>query len=256
MQPTQKFLIQKKVNSGYVGLMVFYFLLCSITSSAQDFKIPKQRIPIINHGFRTLVQVYDGEKTVKRPDNERMYFWLKAKEVHATKGGYEGDLLHGDYTVFYPSESLKEKGRFEMGLKTGTWKEWYDNGQLKEISRWKNGQLSGEVKQFDDSGKLVTRNQYNRGFLNGRQFYYTDSVTIEKKYSNGKEILPKPKKKRGKKKKEIIEEETPVTTTEESTEPKKEKKKWKLFKKKEKKPEEEKPKEKKQPKKTDKTEKV
>src|SRR5690349_19672675 len=95
----------KNLMSRSMASLGLCFILGFPNLRAQDFKIPKQTIPVINQGFRTLVQVYDGTKTIKNPNNKRFYFWLKAKEVHFTQGGYEGDLLHGEYTVFYPSEN-------------------------------------------------------------------------------------------------------------------------------------------------------
>lgn len=233
---------------------IFHFPMSPAFS--QDFKIPKQHIPVINHGFRTLVQVYDGDKRIKNPDNDRFYFWLKAKEIHATEGGYEGDLLHGEYTVFYVSENLKEKGVFHMGLKTGTWKQWHENGEIKEISNWKNGLMSGTITGYDETGKIIYKTHYRRGELDGKQYYYTDSAMVVKKFDNGKERIPKPKRTHGKNKKTEDNVENEVAP-EEKTEPvKKERKPFKLFKKKNKQEAPGKPKEEKKSKKTDKAEKV
>ena len=45
------------------------------------------------------------------------YFWFLKNEIHVTRGGYGGKLLHNGFTSHYLSNSLKEKGRFYYGLK-------------------------------------------------------------------------------------------------------------------------------------------
>jgi MORN repeat variant len=161
---------------------------------AQNVTIPPNRIPIRYIDFMAYVMVYDGKVKTSSLNNERTYYWIKAKQIHQSKGGYEGDLLHGEYTALYRNDQLKEKGSYNKGLKTGEWKEWYTNGELKLVSHYKNGYSSGSFLYYNESGKLIKKEYYRSGNLNGKQFEYKDSTIIIAKYKYGRLVVPKTKK--------------------------------------------------------------
>ncbi len=69
------------------------------------------------------------------------YYWYYRDTILITKEGYDGRLLEGLYTVYYPNKNLKEQGNFINGLKDGEWKFWYPNGELASVEKWKKGEL-------------------------------------------------------------------------------------------------------------------
>ena len=57
--------------------------------------------------------VYDGFDTKKiLPD--RNYYWFDHSMIMSTRGGYTGELLHGDFLVQYRNYQIKEQGNFKM----------------------------------------------------------------------------------------------------------------------------------------------
>jgi len=56
---------------------------------------------------------------------DRTYYWFHSDTILTTVGGYDGRLLDGSYTVFYPDKNLAEAGEFTNGLRTGEWRTWY-----------------------------------------------------------------------------------------------------------------------------------
>lgn len=127
-------------------------------------------------------------KNVK-PSLNRTYFWYKSNEIHQSKGGYSGNLLHGKYVKYYITNNLAEKGSFSYGLKKGEWKSWYKNGSLKVIHNWKKGELSGEYFSHNDSGKLLVEGRYSKGKKVGKWIDYVKKDTTH--YKKGVVFLKK-----------------------------------------------------------------
>ena len=114
----------------------------------------------------TMIQanIYIGDDKIKI-ENSHKYYWYKKDMILTTRGGYNGNILHGEYTVYYPDKNLKEKGQFDKGLKHGEWKEWYDNGELKTYYTWKNGVLNGKYAFYNTQDELVEEGTYKKGEL-------------------------------------------------------------------------------------------
>ena len=173
------------------------FLICAtciplhLALTAQDFAVPKNRIPVKYSDFMAYVLTYEGKVKTSSLQNECTYYWIKAKQIHSSKGGYEGDLLHGEYTALYRNDALKEKGTYNKGLKVGEWKEWHLNGELKLISHYKKGFARGTFIYYNESGKIVRREYYKSGKLHGRQHVYNDTAETVLRYKRGKLITPK-----------------------------------------------------------------
>jgi len=129
-------------------------------------------------------------KNVK-PSLNKTYFWYKSNEIHQSKGGCSGDLLHGDYVRHYITNELAEKGNFSYGLKKGEWKSWFKNGKLKTIAHWKNGELSGKYFLHNDSGELLLKGKYSKGERSGKWIDYVKKDTI--RYKKGVVFIKKTK---------------------------------------------------------------
>jgi len=115
------------------------------------------------------------------------YYWYKNQKVHFSRGDYEGQLLHGDYAVFYRSKNLKEKGTFDKGLKEGTWKSWYPNGEIASRTNWKKGRLHGVKITYSETGKLLSIDHYKKGKLHGtsEQFDADGTSVTAQQYKKG-----------------------------------------------------------------------
>lgn len=169
-------------------------LLCFANTYAQNLVIPERSVPIIHADFSEWVLVYNDDVKTSKLENDKTYYWLKAKHIHTSKGGYEGHLLHGEYTALYKDNALKEKGSFYKGLKSGEWKTWYPNGEIMQISRWRKGKISGAISYYNSEGKLIKKENYKSGLQHGSQIVYNDSSEVIIKFRNGKEIIKKPKR--------------------------------------------------------------
>ena len=182
-------------NSLRSTISIITMLLSVWVTNAQDIKLPKQKIPVQYDSYYAYVELLEEDK-IKKVDNTLFYYWLKAKEIHISRGGYEGKLLHGEYSAFYNNDNIKEQGHFNKGLKHGTWKEWFPSGEMKSMSEWKNGMLHGTVKYYDEYGKLVSCKQYKNDKAHGKHYTCSDSAMVITRYRNGKEIKTKPKKRK------------------------------------------------------------
>ena len=127
-----------------------------------------------------------------RPD--RTYHWYKSDTILATSGGYDGRLLDGAFTVFYPDKNLEEEGLFRNGLRTGEWKIWYPGGKLHSIIHWEDGIKSGAFTEYDIQGAKFREGYFKNDRLSGKIKEYMpnggDTVIV---YKDGKPAVPKQK---------------------------------------------------------------
>ena len=143
-------------------------------------------------------------------ESEYTYYWYYNNKIMFTQGGYEGRLLHGPYTCFYPDNNLKEKGWFKNGLKTGLWTSWYRNGKIRSVTEWKKSLKNGEEKQFDSSGLILQSFTYKKGQLSRAKIYEAGGIR-KQKYKDGIEV--KKESKAEKVKKENPKKETKETAS-------------------------------------------
>jgi len=117
------------------------------------------------------------------------YYWHAYNKIMETKGGFDGKLLNGNYTVFYINNNLKEKGKFKNGLKNGKWILWYDSGKIQEISCWKNGIKEGAYQSYDMTGQQVLDANFKSDKLEGIMISYQSGKILSRKaYKAGIEI--------------------------------------------------------------------
>jgi len=137
------------------------------------------------------------ENPVKtRPD--RTYFWYRSDTILSTAGGYDGRLLNGPFTSFYPDNNLKEEGTFRNGLRSGEWKSWYPGGKIRSITKWSQGVRSGAFTEYDEEGRLRREGRYSDDRLSGFiKDYSADGKSSVVRYRNG-EPVPSREKRRAK----------------------------------------------------------
>ncbi|MFA7379439.1 MAG: hypothetical protein WC150_03190 [Bacteroidia bacterium] len=113
-------------------------------------------------------------------ESDRYYSWYRQGTIHTTQGGYDGNLLGGEYvSYYYQTKNIKEKGFYWNGLKNGKWVEWHTNGNLKSTHIWKKGILNGEFTTYDTSGKLTKKGTYLRSKLNGALHIFSNDSLLE-----------------------------------------------------------------------------
>jgi hypothetical protein len=171
-------------------------MLFSVSAFAQSKQKGAYTVYLNNPSGSIKAEVLYENSRVKAED-QLLYCWYSSNKIMETRGGYDGRLLSGSYTSFYLSDNLKEKGAYKNGLKNGEWKSWYESGRLKEIVGWKNGIKNGSHLKYDSRGGLVYSAKFKNGKLNGIELVYeNDKILTKKKFSGGKEIMPKIKRSR------------------------------------------------------------
>ncbi len=70
---------------------------------------------INENDYSIVAEVLAKEKSIPS-SADKEYYWYKSNSIMSTKGGYDGKLLHGQYSSFYLNSNLKEKGKYHMGL--------------------------------------------------------------------------------------------------------------------------------------------
>ena len=166
----------------YIYLIIFFYCLLGCKSPQVAFN---KRI-ISNPEYKEQFFISDKEPKVK---SNVFYHWLKSQEIHLTKSGYSGDLLHGEYTKYYQTNQLAEKGSFKGGLKKGVWSSWYKNGQLATTEYWKNGKLNGRNIFYDSIGNIVSIGTYKNNKRSGTWLYPQKKDTIC--YKKGEKCIKK-----------------------------------------------------------------
>jgi antitoxin component YwqK of YwqJK toxin-antitoxin module len=174
-------------------------LIITLLISASCFgqKKPEQtntNTIVINNESSIIKFQTSQAKLETNPINGLIYYWTKSNEIHTTKGGYDGALLNGAYSISYLSKQLKEKGTFDKGLKSGEWKSWYENGEIDVISNYKKGVLHGEYKKYNEKGEVTLEAEYKNGLLNGETKCYSNGKLLKTTaYKNGEEVVPEKK---------------------------------------------------------------
>ncbi|HEY6160013.1 MAG TPA: hypothetical protein VI112_02290 [Bacteroidia bacterium] len=178
-----------------VFLILALFTCFAGKASAGEREDGTYEINLAKRDSSVRAYVYN-EPRVKKTDPELTYYWYAYNKIIYTQGGYDGRLLHGQYTCFYPNGNLKQKGMFKNGLKVGKWMLWYASGTVAEISNWENGRKEGITKNFDQNGSEVMEASYHKGKLNGKMIRIASGKVIEqKKYKDGVEVIRPMKKK-------------------------------------------------------------
>jgi antitoxin component YwqK of YwqJK toxin-antitoxin module len=128
----------------------------SRVNSSTKRRVTNNNIVLNDDGF-SQVRIIDSTQQIRadilplksspKIKNDRYYYWYLDNVIHSTQGGYNGQLLNGHYTAFYPDKNLKEEGDFKSGLKEGEWKTWNPKGDLKSVTNWRDGVMVPDSQQ-------------------------------------------------------------------------------------------------------------
>ena len=101
-----------------------------------------------------------------KTNSQVMYFWHRNGQLRSTKGGYSGNVLHGDFQEFDKSGRMLGKGTYYYGTKNGEWKTWNRNGEIIRLEKWDKGFLGRRIS-YDFSKSTIENFKKNQ--LNGRR---------------------------------------------------------------------------------------
>jgi len=153
------------------------------------------------------IQVIEGDtsktffitKEVKRNETylkDTRIYWYRQNRIFITVGGFNGPLLHGEYTAMVSGNYLLEKGNFDEGLKDGEWRRWHPNGEINSVYNWAEGKREGEFHIYNAEGVLIQKGKYRKDKLNGIVIIYDNNgKAINNKYKNGVKKQPVEKEK-------------------------------------------------------------
>lgn len=133
------------------------------------------------------------EPSKQKADTRLFYYWYSANDIKKTKGGFQGKLLHGQYTKFYANKNLHTQGKFKKGIQVGEWKYWYHNGELSEIKHWRKKGTVADFEMFDQQGTLIRTGKYRNERYDGEIRDIQSGKVTKTKYRNGVEIVKKKK---------------------------------------------------------------
>ena len=159
---------------------ICFFLLLSITGVSQIF-CKKKKVHLNLENSYLEAQVCVSKKRIQ-PKSDKFYSWFQSGKIQQTQGGFEGQLLHGNFTEYYTNRQLKLKGCYCMGLPAGNWVSWFDNGKMQDMYHMKKGTKTGKYTSWDSSGNMVLHANYVNGKLNGKMSSYENGKLLSEKY--------------------------------------------------------------------------
>jgi antitoxin component YwqK of YwqJK toxin-antitoxin module len=160
-----------------LSFIILTSLFCITVYSQKHDYLPETREVILHQGDSAIKITVLVKNVDIDSENDITYYWLKRNRIHENKGGYTGNLLHGEYIIFNAGEKMICKGMFEFGRKTGEWKFWYDNGSIEHIEIWKDGLKDGDFLYYNHDGSL----KFNREFQNDKEIVKSEKTTVDKK---------------------------------------------------------------------------
>jgi hypothetical protein len=176
-------------------LTVMFFGIICLHANKPSY--PKTYIHYLNDKDGNIKVSVLSIKVNVKPKEDLIYFWFHYNQVMSTRGGYDGYLLHGEYTSFYVNNNLKEKGIYKNGLREGKWMTWYENGSVKEISWYKHGMKHGHYELYNELGQMMVKTNFCANKIHGRMRTFSNNkVQDQKKFRHGKEVVKKSRTKK------------------------------------------------------------
>ena len=166
-------ILNKKYTAIKQILVLLVFTVGMVTNSiSQKTKdvTPSMIREIVLSNSDSTVTFYILIKNNSKHDlkNNVNYYWYVPETINKNKGGFAGNLLHGEYIVADNKNRLVTNGSFSEGLKNGIWKTWWDNGELRSSVEWKDGMEDGTANYYDKNGNLLE--YFNPSQESGRVF--------------------------------------------------------------------------------------
>ncbi len=202
-----------------LSLISFSFLLLLFSNVApSDNEVQKKVLRSGQYDIECYVSLKEGPSFKE----DKLYHWFKSGEIHTSRYGAGGPVLHKTYSKFHKSNQLVEQGDFFYGLKDGVWKTWSRDGQLKKTLEWHKGEKSGDFVSYDSSGNIIEKGRFRKNQKIGTwvNLKTKDTIVYKKGEVFVKEEKPKKegffkrlfKKKEGKDKKKKKEKNKNIKT--------------------------------------------
>jgi antitoxin component YwqK of YwqJK toxin-antitoxin module len=175
----------------YLIILFLFFALTNSNAQPIDYyqNVMDNKTVTIHDDSTKLKYIFDVKK--KKIANKAMnktYYWYKGGKIMRNQGAFDGKVLHGNFSAFYPNKTLAEKGQFKDGLKNGLWQEWRTDGTLQTYSYWKKSNQTGKYAFFNESGLEIERGRNINGQKHGKISILSADTTAHQYFDKGKEI--------------------------------------------------------------------
>lgn len=127
------------------SILTTFLLLCSFLKANSQDITPCRKMRIANNDSIVEFSYTPISNTLIKLRANRYYYWYSNSKIFVTNEGVYGNIIDGDYFVFYPTGQLKCHGFIKKGLKHGYWRQWSTDGKLSSKVKYRNGKL---VKPF------------------------------------------------------------------------------------------------------------
>ena len=179
----------RNIASLLLCLFLTGFASKSSSQTSEYAKILDNR-SITLHTENSHKLVFQVKELKSKPNYARTYYWYDARRTHISQGGYSGKVLHGQFTDYFPSQSLNKKGVFKNGYRKGVWTDWNEQGELLKWSTWKKNGETGAYTLYDGAGNLTESGTLSAGLKDGKIYEYplSDSLPTLKYFNKGIEV--------------------------------------------------------------------
>jgi len=145
--------------------------------NGQDDTFDTNTRTVLINGDESVIKakILNQKKNIEINDELKFYCYNNNRIIY-NRGGINGNLLHGTYSVCNKEGLLIQQGQFNYGLKNGKWKSWNLSGELLKVESWENGLLHGEQKIFSESGELLE----TKNFKNGKEVNSNDKSIFQR----------------------------------------------------------------------------
>lgn len=120
-----------------------------------------------------------------KPQKHSIYYWYKSGQIHHSRGGYDGQMLDGPYSVSDIHHNLVEQGTFVKGRKTGVWKTWYPSQNIKSQRYYFPNSDIQNITVYDSAGAVIKKGTYKKGLFTGTVLEERDGKLITNHYKKG-----------------------------------------------------------------------
>ena len=151
--------MRNNMKSAFLFISVIILNLTICFAQNKDY-LPETREVILHKGDSSIKITVLVKTEEIDTESDITYHWMKRDKIHVNKGGYTGNLLHGEYIIFNAHEKMICKGMFEQGKKIGEWQFWYPNGNIEHTEVWKNGKREGDFLYYSPDGTFKFEREY------------------------------------------------------------------------------------------------
>ena len=145
-----------------LSLFILSFFVFKCNAQDDTFDTNTRTVLINSDEFVIKAKILNQKENIETIDDLKYYCYNNDRIIY-NRGGINGNLLHGTYSVCNKEGLLIQQGEYNFGLKNGKWKSWNVSGELLKVESWQKGLLHGEQKFFSESGKLLETKLYKKG---------------------------------------------------------------------------------------------